>query len=328
LPAINAKNVWYDKTGNEYYLTPTTSKDKSGQTRTIYTVANEQKATGTGNVVSTQLPQGSFIVPSLGKKAEDRIAELRKQGFEVTAVLGTGFIDSKGKKIVGYHYVNEARLRGEAAPASAGKSVDGLGSGKIHSGYRITRSGEMKLLDFEGKTRDQIRAELKKLEANPDTAAINLFSHVAADKPSDLAGVLGATNQPTAHGKSRSLLVFDKKGDFVGHIQTPAVSLLDSVTIARQRYGDRAAKVLNQDGDFYAQSWFSDGRPPSSERALHFDNAMIVARKATAGQKPKNQPEKNPLQKAVDNARYWTEENIVDPISDALNWAKAKASGG
>jgi hypothetical protein len=323
LPALNAKNLWYDKQGNEYYLN-TKQSNAAGKTEKLYVIANEQKATGDGDVVSTRLPRGSFVIPSLGKKPGERIAELRARGLEVTAVLGTGFIDAKRKQIVGYNYVNETRLRGENAPASAGKSLDGLGSGKIHAGYVVTRSGEMRLLDLGGQSLTQVRAELKKLEADPNTAAINLFTHVAAAQSTDLKGVLGATSQPTAYGKSRSLMVFDGKGDFVGHIQTPAVSLLDAVTIAKQVYGDRAAKVLNQDGDFYAQSWFADGRKPSTDRALHFDNAMLVVR--PVDETSRSIDVKNPVERVVDNARYWFEENIADTVNDAVTWGKAKVS--
>jgi LysM repeat protein len=319
LPYANAKNVWADARGTEYYLNPTVTRDTSGRERTRYTVANEQPATGQSSPIqATRLPSGSFVVPSLGVDARERKQQLEAQGYEVTAVLGTGFIDDKGKSIVGYQYVNEARLRGEDAPASAGVSVDGLGSGKIHAGYRVSRGGEMTLLDFEGLDRTQVRARLKTLEADPDTAAINLFSHVAADEPKDLVGVLGANGSPTAFGKSRSMMVFDDEGAFVGHLQTPPTSLLDSVTLARQVYGNRAAKVLNQDGDFYAQSWFADGRQGSSDRALHYDNAMLVVRRAPpASGRP--QPEDAPwapVVRAAEDLGYWFDENVVDNVQD------------
>lgn len=319
LPYANAKNVWADARGTEYYLNPTVTRDTSGRERTRYTVANEQPATGQSSPVqATRLPSGSFVVPSLGVDARERKQQLEAQGYEVTAVLGTGFIDDKGKSIVGYQYTNEARLRGEDAPASAGVSVDGLGSGKIHAGYRVSRTGEMTLLDFDGLDRADVRARLKELEADPDTAAINLFAHVAADEPKDLVGVLGANGSPTAFGKSRSMMVFDGQGAFVGHLQTPPTSLLDSVTLARQVYGDRAAKVLNQDGDFYAQSWFADGRPGSSDRALHYDNAMLVVRRAppaSARAQPEDAPWA-PVVRAAEDLGYWFEENVVDNVQD------------
>lgn len=320
LPFVNAKNVWADEKGTEYYLAPTTTRDANGRERKRYTIANEQpSSTADATIRATQLPAGSFLVPSLGMDARDRKQQLEAQGYEVTAVLGTGFIDSGGKSIVGYQYVNEARLRGENAPADAGKSVDGLGSGKIHAGYRVTRGGEMQLVDFEGLDRTQVRAKLRALEADPDTAAINLFAHVAADEPKDLVGVLGATTEPTAVGKARSMLVFDKEGALVGHLQTPPTSLLDSVTLARQVYGDRAAKVLNQDGDFYAQSWFADGRPGSSDRALHYDNAVLVVRgQPTAAPKaPQDQPFWAPVTRAAADLGYWFDENVVDNVRDA-----------
>lgn len=319
LPYVNAKNVWADARGTEYYLNPTVTKDTSGRERTRYTVANEQPATGEhAPVQATRLPSGSFVVPSLGVDARERKQQLEAQGYEVTAVLGTGFIDDKGKSIVGYQYVNEARLRGEDAPASAGARVDGLGSGKIHAGYRVSRAGEMTLLDFEGLDRTEVRARLKTLEADPDTAAINLFAHVAADEPRDLVGVLGASGSPTAFGKSRAMMVFDERGALVGHLQTPPTSLLDSVTLARQVYGDRAAKVLNQDGDFYAQSWFADGRPGSSDRALHYDNAMLVVRRAPVSS-PRAQPDDapwSPVVRAAEDLGYWFDENVVDNVQD------------
>jgi LysM repeat protein len=329
LPFANAKNVWADARGTEYYLNPTVTRDPSGRERTRYTVANEQPATGQSSPIqATRLPSGSFVVPSLGVDARERKQQLEAQGYEVTAVLGTGFIDDKGKSIVGYQYVNEARLRGEDAPASAGSSVDGLGSGKIHAGYRVSRGGEMTLLDFEGLDRTQVRARLKTLEADPDTAAINLFSHVAADEPKDLVGVLGANGSPTAFGKSRSMMVFDDKGAFVGHLQTPPTSLLDSVTLARQVYGDRAAKVLNQDGDFYAQSWFADGRPGSSDRALHYDNAMLVVRRAPApSTSTRTQPEDAPwapVARAAEDLGYWFDENVVDNVQDVAQQVDQK----
>lgn len=328
LPFRNAQNVWADEKGSELYLSkPKQQKDAQGNLQQVYRVENEQpNAAADAKVQATRLPPGSMVVPSLGKDARDRIADLESKGFEVTGVLGTGFIDSKGKKIVGYHYANEARLRGEAAPASAGQRVDGLGSGKIHAGYRVTRDGKMQLLDFAGQSRQQIRQELKKLEEDPNTAAINLFAHTAAQKPEDLVGVIGADKKPTALGKSRSAMVFDDKGEFVGHIQTPAVSLLDSVTLAKEVYGDKASKVLNQDGDFYAQSWFADGRPGSSDRALHYDNAMLVVKKRSPGQASPsaNGGPLNQLGRAAADAQYWVEENIVDNLKDAAQVGQQK----
>ena len=330
LPFRNAQNVWADEKGSELFLSkPEMKQGADGKTREVYRIENEQpNAAADAQVQATRLPADSMIVPSLGKDARDRIAELESKGFEVTGVLGTGFIDSKGKNIVGYHYANEARLRGEQAPASAGTRVDGLGSGKIHAGYRVTSDGKMHLLDFAGKNRNQIRQELNKLEADPKTAAINLFAHTAAQKPEDLVGVIGADNKPTALGKSRSAMVFDDKGEFVGHIQTPAVSLLDSVTLAKEVYGDKASRVLNQDGDFYAQSWFKDGRAGSSDRALHYDNAMLVVRRRSPGEKSsRSQGSPNPfdhLNRAAADAQYWVEENVIDNIKDSAQAGQQK----
>lgn len=315
----NAANVWSDERGTEYYLSkPLTISSEDGTQVRIYDVRNKQPAGSDPRVVSTTLPTGSMIVPALGKKADERIAELEKKGFVVEGILGTGFIDAKGKSIVGYHYVNEARLRGREAPADAGGRADGLGSGKIHAGYRITRDGQMKLLDFGGMPRERIRAELKKLESDPDTAAINLFAHTAASRPEDLVGVIGAKATKTALGKARSAMVFDAKGDFVGHVRTPPVSLLDSVTLAKQVYGERASRVLNQDGDFYAQTWFADDREGSSEIALKYDNPMVLVRKRSPGDPASVLTPKHPLQQAADNAQYWFAENVVDNAKDAL----------
>lgn len=321
LPFRNAAGVWADERGREYYLARLTTRGPDGTPRTQYRVTNEQPtASPEGTIRATRLPDGSMLVPSLGVDARDRKAQLEAQGYEVTAVLGTGFIDARGGRIVGYQYMNPARLRGESAPADAGKRVDGLGSGKIHAGYRLTRAGELRLLDFEGKDRNEIRAELRRLEADPDTAAINLFSHVAAERPADLVGVLGADTHRTKTPKARAMMVFDGDGRFVGHLQTPATSLLDSVTLARQVYGTRAAKVLNQDGDFYAQSWFADGRAGSSDRALHYDNAMLVVRR-NPSVSPTAQP---PWARAVDDARYWFDETVLDTARDAAAAADAQ----
>ena len=330
LPFRNAQNVWANENGAELFLSkPEMKKGPDGQMREVYRIENEQpNAASDAQVQATRLPADSMIVPSAGKDARDRIAELEAKGFEVTGVLGTGFIDNKGKQIVGYHYTNEARLRGEEAPASDGTRVDGLGSGKIHAGYRVTSDGKMHLLDFAGKNRNQVREELKKLEADPKTAAINLFAHTAAEKPEDLVGVIGADAEPTALGKARSAMVFDDKGEFVGHIQTPAVSLLDSVTLAKEVYGDKASRVLNQDGDFYAQSWFKDGREGSSDRALHYDNAMLVVRKRAPGETgPQVRDAQNPLDhlnRAAADAQYWIEENVVDNIKDSAQVGQQK----
>jgi hypothetical protein len=321
LPFRNATHVWADERGREYYLEPLTTRGPDGAPHTRYRVANEQPATDPAATIrATRLPAGSMLVPSLGLDARDRKAQLEAQGYEVTAVLGTGFTDARGGSVVGYQYVNPGRLRGEPAPAEAGQRVDGLGSGKIHAGYRLTRAGELRLLDFEGKDRHQIRAELRRLEADPDTAAINLFSHVAADQPEDLVGVLGAGTHRTKTPKARAMMVFDGEGRFVGHLQTPATSLLDSVTLARQVYGDRAAKVLNQDGDFYAQSWFADGRAGSSDRALHYDNAMFVVRRNPSARAT----DQAPWARALDDARYGFEEHVVDGVRDAAAAADAQ----
>ncbi len=323
LPHLNAREVWSDAAGTEYVLHPKTVRGADGRDETRYVVANEQPAAADdARLTATTVPKGAVVLPSLGRDAESRIAELEAQGYEVLGVLGTGFIDAKGQRPVGYHYVNEARLRGEAAPAEAGQRVDGLGSGKIHAGYLIDTSGRTRLLDFEGQDRAAIRAELARLERDPSTAAINLFAHVAADEPRDLVGVLGATEDRTAYGKARSMMVFDAQGELVGQLQTPAVSLLDSVTLARQVYGERAAKVLNQDGDFYAQSWFADGRPESSERALRYENAMIVARPPTSAdaERPRSSslPERGPWQRGLAAVGHWWSEHVVDNWRDLV----------
>lgn len=324
----NARNVWSDERGTELYLSaPTREKGPGGKEIEVRTILNQHAARSDAAIMETRIPAGSTVVPSLGKDARERIAELERKGFVVEGVLGTGFIDSKNKKIVGYHYVNEARLQGRDAPADAGTRNDGLGSGKIHAGYRVTRDGQMKLLDFAGMPRDQVRAALKALESDPDTAAINLFAHTAASRPEDLVGVIGATKGKTPFGKARSAMIFDARGDFVGHLRMPPVSLLDTVTLAKQVYGDRAARVLNQDGDFYAQNWFADGREGSADRALGFDNAMLVVRRARPGESVKTAEPQHPIQRGLDEARYWFDENVVDNAKDAIDGARAAAGG-
>jgi len=285
--------VFYDKTGVEYLLTPV-----AGQADTFRVKAVQPNTALGAQSRITEIPQGAVLVPSMGKLTRERMEELGRQGLMPVAVLGTGFIsytDDKTAVPVGFHFTRN--------PDGTTQVVNQLGSRKIFAGYLVRKNGEMEMLDFKKDGYDVMLQKLQALQNDPDVTSINVFSHVAATKPEDLVGVMGSTLEPTREPRSRSLRVFDSNKKMVGHIVTPPVGLLDTVNVARQVYGDRAAYTLNVDGDFYAHTALVEQGKVTNARVLNFRNSMIVARPLLPGEQP-FVDNRNGAQKALDDVGY------------------------
>jgi hypothetical protein len=205
---------------------------------------------------------------------------------------------------------------------------DGLGSDKIHAGYYTTFSRENGQLRFQthrleypdtpgtgpaDNDRQRIRADLQKLMDRPDVVAINLFAHHSSDKVEELVGIMeqdwaepdhGVENvldgpvgangkvkdeQPTKTLDARAMMVYDNAGNQLGVMFVPKMAIRDTLEAARQAFNRPDVEVQNMDGDFYAQTWFPDGRDGSSNYALNYQDAFIVVR-PTQGFKPAQVP--------------------------------------
>lgn len=305
--------VYYDRTGVEYLLTPSGNGPNSFRVKTVQpnTALNAESAI-------TEIPEGAFLMPSLGQLTRERMEQLSAQGLKPIAVLGTGFIsyDANDQAVpVGFHFQRNADGTTE--------SVNRLESKRIFAGY-VVRNGQMEMVDFSKEGYDAMMRRLDELQRDPSVTAINLFAHRAASQPEDLVGVMGATTERAREPRSRSVFVFDSNRQLVGHIVTPPVSLLDTVNVARQVYGDRAAYTLNADGDFYAHTGTVNGNDVSNSRVLNFRNSMIVVRPLQPGEEGFRDT-RNGLQRRLDDLGYWWNENVVDNVNDAASAANARA---
>lgn len=346
LPHNNAQGRFSLRDGTELIGNRDSARD-------LFVIANMNEQTRGNAQIAVTETDGAFLVPSGGRPAHQVLAQLAQQGLEPIAVLGTGFITPSNKRedgqtpIIGYHYTNFARLEnGEEARANIAPTEqrDPQNGTNLRAGYWVDAQGEMHLLDLDRERfpqPQQVNAELEKMKNDPNVVAIHLFTHRAADGVEDLignapydadrgapgwtprpAGTTGGQydTDPTNVTETRSLLVFDGQGDFVGRLSTPPISTRDTYSAAQEVYGDRAKYVLNGDGDFYARAWYLDGRDASDPLALGYENAMILVRPT-----PNRQPAQ--LREFTDTERaaireYGNQEGIFDDIRDALKGAQ------
>ncbi len=321
--------------------------------RELFVIGNMNEQSRQGAQISVTETDGTFLVPSGGRPAHQVLRELAQQGLEPVAVLGTGFITPSNTRvenqtpIIGYHYTNFSRLEnGEEARANipSTEQRDPQNGTNLRAGYWVDAQGEMHLLNLDRERfplPQQVDAELEKMKNDPNVAAIHLFTHRAADGPEDLIGnppydadrgapgwtprPQGATGgqydtDPTNVTETRSLLVFDAEGDFVGRLSTPPISTRDTYSVAQEVYGDRARYVLNGDGDFYARAWYLDGREASDPLALGYENAMILVRPTPDGQ-PAQLREFNDSERSAIRD-YGNQEGIFDDLKDVLKAAQ------
>jgi hypothetical protein len=77
-------------------------------------------------------------------------------------------------------------------------------------------------------------------------------------------------------------MAFGSKG-LLGHFITPSIGIGDTLTIAKQHFGNDVTSVVNLDGDFYAKSLlFFDSLETNSPRAERFiGSVLLVQPKAT-----------------------------------------------
>lgn len=321
--------------------------------RDLFVIANMNEQTrGNAQIAATEV-DGAFLVPSGGRPAHQVLAELAQQGLEPVAVLGTGFITpeagANGTKVIGYHYTNFSRLEeGREGRSDQGETeLRDINNGtNLRAGYWVDARGEMHLLNFDRAdprydTPAEVNTALERMKDDPNVVAIHLFTHRAADGVEDLIGNApydadrgepgwtprpdGVTDgrydtDPTNVTETRSLLVFDAQGDFVGRLSTPPISTRDTYNVAQEVYGDRAKYVLNGDGDFYARAWYLDGREASDPLALGYENAMILVRPTPNGQ-PAQLREFNDAERAAIRD-YGSQEGIFDNLRDVLKGAQ------
>jgi hypothetical protein len=346
LPHNNAQGRFSLRDGTELIGNRDSARD-------LFVIANMNEQTRGNAQIAVTETDGTFLVPSGGRPAHQVLAELAQQGLEPVAVLGTGFITPSNKRedgqtpIIGYHYTNFARLEnGEEARANVAPTEqrDPQNGTNLRAGYWVDAQGEMHLLNLDRERfpqPQQVNAELEKMKNDPNVVAIHLFTHRAADGVEDLIGnapydadrgtpgwtprPAGVTDgqydtDPTNVTETRSLLVFDAQGDFVGRLSTPPISTRDTYSAAQEVYGDRAKYVLNGDGDFYARAWYLDGREASDPLALGYENAMILVRPTPNGQ-PAQLREFTDTERAAIR-EYGNQEGIFDDIRDALKGAQ------
>jgi hypothetical protein len=225
--------------------------------------------------------------------------------------------------------------------------------GKIRAGYWVGNDGRTHLLDFSRQlsaaevsalapnltpqqaatyagrdlSSNQVKELLTQLTARPDVVTVNLYAHQAAQGPEDLLGVMstepdrgqpgfGPEDQtPTNRVESRSFLAFDRNGELLGRVATPPVAFRDTMNVARSIYGERAAYVLNGDGDFYTKAWYADGREGSNPYALGYENAWILVRPTANGQPGELRELTREERAAI--ADYDNQEGFWDNVNDA-----------
>ncbi len=309
---------------------------------------NTQSRAEASLLVSELSEPGMMVLPSMGQPAAELFPALARAGLEPVAILGTGFIyhnqptgtDLNGQPIetrgVGFQYINPTALGGADRdlgdlPAQATISPD-VG-GRIRAGYWIDTDGRLQLLDFGDPAQPgapsaaAVQEELRQMMERDDVVAINLFSHRAASQPEALA--IGGSPypdavEPTRVTESRMMMVFDDSGQYVGSLRTPTIAMVDTVTVAQDVFGDRAAFVLNGDGDFYTQHWFADGREGSDRHALGYENAMIVVRPTQDGSSV-DLPDSS-RRSRTDELRYGL-GRVVDRITDVRDWIERLLPG-
>lgn len=346
LPHLSAADRFSLRDGTELIGNRDSSRD-------LLVIGNMNEQSRQDAQVAVTEIDGTFLVPSGGRPAHEALRDLARQGLEPVAVLGTGFIVPSSKRdedqtpIIGYHYTNFARLdRGAEGrtnlPATEQRDTpqdpNVPGGTNLRAGYWVDAQGEMHLLNLDRQTYpqpQQVNEKLEEMKRDTNVAAIHLFTHRAATGPEDLIGnppydadrgAAGWTPRPpgvttgeydTDPGnvtETRSLLVFDAEGGFVGRLSTPPISTRDTYSVAQELYGDRAHYVLNGDGDFYARAWYLDGRQASDPLALGYENAMILVRPTPDG-RPAQFRDFNDVERSAIRD-YDNQEGFWDNLSD------------
>ena len=235
-------------------------------------------------------PENSFVIASPFASFEDSQAFLAQQGLEVLAIMGTGPTGEApphleqspfaldGKVQAGYHYLNAGRLTGNTdSPVVKNDTLlqqdfSALSGTLTRTDGKTVRLDMSDLASLDPKARIKARnARLAKLEQDPQTVAIALDAWPA--------GQVSGEGRDTVPN-SRSFRVFDPQGQFLGHVTTPALSLDEAETVARQIYGDRFGSMDNLDGNVYAKAWVANAgdQPGSTELAKELKFGVLLVR--------------------------------------------------
>jgi hypothetical protein len=249
---------------------------------------NVQKISGSDSFHVIEKGANQYLMMQPFADFQKSKAYLEKQGLEVVGILGTSHIGKIPKSLtqsfensphildnhrpMGYKYLNVARLN----PNSTQPPIEydfflssNIEEPFLKSGLYTTIDGTTKLLDFENLTTPQIKQAIEKLKQDKNVLAITLNG-----KGTQIGSEYVEANRVA---QARAFMAFDTEGKFLGSFVSPPIGVGDSLTIAKAHYGDKAGKVVNLDGDFYAKPMlYYDDIPSNDPLAERFIASMLL----------------------------------------------------
>jgi hypothetical protein len=267
----NNYSTFLSLTGEEYLLAAPNHKG-------IRKVLNVQKNShkeyvqimipGKNQILITQ-PEGNFT---------KSLETLKEKGVNPKAILGTGpiarrsdvdnsFINKEngfyyGFGQIGYKYINLKRLNGEDLIFEDSYWLDKKHS--IKAGVYSTKTGGIHALNFSGLSNDAIQKAIEQLKANPNVVSISLDAWPLNDeKLYSEASVI----------KTRSFRVFDKDGNLLGHVSTPAIRGDEISKVAKSIWPDETIGTMQRlDDDYFVKTYeFNNPNPPP----MSFDDPLV-----------------------------------------------------
>ena len=311
------QNLYIDEEGTEYYLRDyiNQKKDGIGITRDKPVPIGQINSAPAHSVAL--FDDNTILMPAPDQDIAKAEEALKKQGYKVVGISGSGFFDSRpgntyGKPI-GYRYTNIGGIQNEEK-----------NDFKTKVGTYTDDKGNTKLLDLRGKPEDQISLIIEKLKRD-GASSIHLFSGDAY-KLKDTS-IQNRDN----FSVPRSMLVFDKDGNPLGHVVTQNLRYDEAHKLIQETFGDKADTWVRLDGDLYARRYIhgtgeNDLRSNAGSLSNNVNPVLIVRKEKEVLSPEVETPTLDSVQKTLDPTLA-KQEKIINTEKD-LNTRKPEEVDG
>ena len=235
------QNLYIDKEGTEYYLSDYINQKKEGIGTTPDKPIPIRQINSAPAHSLALFDDSTILMPAPDKDIAKAEKTLQEQGYKVIGISGSGFFDAKPGSTygtpIGYRYTNIGGIQKEEK-----------NDFKTKVGTYTDENGNTKLLDLRGKSESEIGITIEKLKED-GASSIHLFSGDAykVKKPS--------IQNRDKFSVPRSMLVFDKDGNPLGHVITQNLRYHNAHELIQETFGDKADTWVRLDGDLYARRY-------------------------------------------------------------------------
>ena len=259
----------------------------------------------------------TILMPAPDKDIVKAEEALKKQGYKVIGVSGSGFFDSRPGDTygtpIGYRYTNIGGIQKEEK-----------NDFRTKVGTYTDDKGNTKLLDLRGKSESEIGRIIKELKRD-GASSIHLFSSDAYEvkKPS--------IQNRDRFSVPRSMLVFDKDGNPLGHVVTQNLRYDEAHKLIQETFGDKADTWVRLDGDLYARRYIrgtgeNDLRSNAGSLSNNVNPVLIVRKEKEVLSPEVETPTLDSVQKTLDPTLA-KQEKIINTEKD-LNTRKPEEVDG